>query len=85
MSAELLRRAAKQMRERAEASTPSPWESFCPGSEGFDIRERTSTDYRSDQGYPGWQGEPNDQQSPYLDCGGNPARHQRTPVTAGTP
>ena len=47
MTAELLRRAAKEMRERAETATPGPWESFCPGSEGFDVREKTATDYRS--------------------------------------
>ena len=36
-----------------------------------------------DEGYPGWQGEPNDTQSPYLACWGDPARHQRTPVRTG--
>jgi hypothetical protein len=28
----------------------------------------------------GWQGEPNDQQSPYIACHGDPARHQRSVV-----
>jgi hypothetical protein len=30
----------------------------------------------------GWQGEPDERQPPYLACGGDPARHQRTPVGA---
>lgn len=29
----------------------------------------------------GWQGEPNDRQSPWIACGGDHTRHQRTPVT----
>ena len=33
-----------------------------------------------DEGYLGWQGEPNDQQSPYLACWGDPTRHQRPPL-----
>jgi len=27
-----------------------------------------------------WQGAPDADQSPYLACGGDPARHQRTPT-----
>ncbi len=34
-------------------------------------------------GVPGFVGEADDRQSPYIACGGDPARHQRTPLTLG--
>ena len=34
-------------------------------------------------GQPGFVGHPNDDQSPYLNCGGDPAKHQRQPVRTG--
>jgi hypothetical protein len=44
MSAETLRRAAAQMRERAEAATPGPWESLALGSEGYAVLAEPPTD-----------------------------------------
>jgi hypothetical protein len=49
-AAEKLRRAAKVLRERAEAATPGPWY-VDPKSRGADVRglpENTSYDYRGD-------------------------------------
>lgn len=33
----------------------------------------------------GFVGHPTDQATPYVACGGDPARHQRRPVRAGVP
>ena len=34
-------------------------------------------------GEPGFVGYPSDTHTPYTDCGGNPAKHQRTPLELG--
>jgi hypothetical protein len=36
-----------------------------------------------EDGRPGFVGYPDDTHTPYVDCGGNPARHQRTPLELG--
>lgn len=46
------------------------------------VRAPYRDDWPPTCGQCGWRGEPNDRQSPYRACNGDPARHQRTPVGA---